>query len=455
MPRKKLRITVAYPTDATLNESPLVYPRVMPALGLLSKEFDVEIVGRIPEKMFRSLYKMDIRYRELFQSPSFDKKPSPKDIEEAEAFLGTPLNYLIFSNQRRWGWLNKKGLKEKVARYVPAWKEILKDTDILISFVENLFFTNTAELTAQRMGIKIIKVSRSEILRGGLIFWDIDCNPIFYKKAFSGEFLQKLRERTIAKGETVKAGSESDIRLSNLMKKMPAIPGKIKTLTSGRESLLDADIPQTSSKYARLLSVNLRYLVYPGIHRTFLEKPVEGEKFFLYPLHYEWEAQIASREPFLDQLGLAKQIASSLPSGTFLYVKAHPHWKNADQGISAVRELKKEKNIRIIRPEANTIQLIKNSLGVIVINSTVGYEALVLGKPVIVIGHEIYRTVGIDIKDMNELPRALMSVKSGEYKVDSKKYEQFLKKYTGHFILTDEPAKIAEELAEAARWLCR
>ncbi|WP_449545833.1 capsular polysaccharide export protein, LipB/KpsS family [Lelliottia amnigena] len=70
-----------------------------------------------------------------------------------------------------------------------------------------------------------------------------------------------------------------------------------------------------------------------------------------------------------------------------IYVKIHPAESNLDT-ISYFIELAKEK--RIILVNNNTIELIKNAQRVYTINSTVGLEALIFEKDLIVLGRAIY-----------------------------------------------------------------
>ncbi len=425
----------------------MLFPRTIPAFQKLT-EFELEIVGRISKEAFSRVYAMNTPYLDFFNESVFSKEITKKDIEEAEDYIGISFDYLIFSNQRRWRWINKKGVKEKLARYVMTWRNILRGTDILVTYMENLFFINTAEFVAEKMGVKMIKIARSEVVKNSMIFWDENNNPLFNREYQKG-VLENMMERTRQK-KTVKIDKGAMNNFGILASKVPNIPAKMKTLFSDPRNKLDADIPRPLAKYKRLLSVGLRYLIYPSLQSIFFEHPKESENYFLYPLHYEWEAQLAYREPFLNQIELAGQIANCLPDDTWLYVKVHPHWKNADQGIRDIMKLKKHK-VRIIHPNENTMDLINRSLGVIVINSTVGYEALVLGKPLIVLGHEIYRKAGIDVKDMNSLPQVLGKVKNN-YVVDKKAYEKFLKQYTSQVITTENLEEIAAELKKAIEW---
>lgn len=69
--------------------------------------------------------------------------------------------------------------------------------------------------------------------------------------------------------------------------------------------------------------------------------------------------------------------------------------------------ISKISNVVLIPPSYRSAELIKKSEGVIVINSTAGFEALMYGKPVIILGTEFYMDVGItyDVKDLRELPK--------------------------------------------------
>ncbi|MFZ5501308.1 MAG: hypothetical protein ACOY58_05275, partial [Candidatus Micrarchaeota archaeon] len=350
---------VLYPQDVTVDSIHPRHQKVMSALTRLKDDFDVEVIGRIPENTFRDMTGLDLRYRDFFSSRAFSRELSENDIEEAEAFLGVPFDYLAASTKRRWGWLCKKDLREKLARYVLAWKEIFQGADVLFNFMDCLLFINTAELVAERMGVKNVKPINGRLLKESLIFWDKDNMPIYYRESDDG-VLEEFRSRTTEKKEIVKLDSKSGNKLGNMMKKVPFIPHKISVVLKGGAKM-DADVPDLPQKYWRLLDRSAKHLIYPRLHSIFFDRPRKGERYFLFSIHYEWEAQIAYREYFLDQLGTAKQMAKCLPQGTYIYVKVHPHWRNADQGLGTVLDLKREKRVRLIHPEENTSELIRDS----------------------------------------------------------------------------------------------
>jgi hypothetical protein len=69
-----------------------------------------------------------------------------------------------------------------------------------------------------------------------------------------------------------------------------------------------------------------------------------------------------------------------------------------------------------------------------------------------VVGHEAFKEAGIDLKDLNTLPKTLSQIKNGGYAVDEKSYQEFLKKYSSQTINTENPDEIAAELKEAVLW---
>ncbi|MEM4331717.1 MAG: hypothetical protein QW500_00360 [Candidatus Micrarchaeia archaeon] len=452
---KKPKIVALYPADITSNVKGKLYSRFITSLEFLAKDgYNIKIVGRIPEYNFRKLYPTFLPYIDFFDSDILNRKLTKKEIEDAENFVGYSFNYMFFSNQKRWWWL-RKCQNEKIAKYVYAWKEILKEADVLIPTLDNLFFIHTAEGVADKLGLKVIKIIRGRLVNDSQIFWDVNNMPIYYKRAKFNEILQRFQNRTLIHKEIVKPSKNAINNPKNLLTRFINTPYKLVLQFSNPHRNVDIDVPPVVPKYIRLLSIGFRYLIYPTVHSLFFDYPKKDEKYFLFTLHYEWEAQLAYREPFVDQLKIANLISEILPGNTYLYIKVHPHWKNADQSLQEVFFMSRKKNIRFIHPSVNTSELIKKSMGVIVLNSTVGYEALLFKKPLIVLGHEAYRDVGIDIKDFNKLPKLLMRISGGEYRVNEDEYERFLKNYTSNiFALSIEDSwTLAKELKKVINYL--
>lgn len=113
-------------------------------------------------------------------------------------------------------------------------------------------------------------------------------------------------------------------------------------------------------------------------------------KFYLYPLQFEPEASTSVQAMyFCNQLNTIRNIAFSLPFPYKLYVKEHPSAVGT-RTTDFYRRVKEIPNIVLISPYENVENLIKKSQGVIVLTTTIGIEAALIGKPVYVLGNVFY-----------------------------------------------------------------
>lgn len=116
------------------------------------------------------------------------------------------------------------------------------------------------------------------------------------------------------------------------------------------------------------------------------ENPVEGERYVVYPIHFQPEASTLVQAPmYLDQAALIQDIARSLPIGFRLYVKEHV----ANRGrrpLSFYAALRAIPSVRLLGPDVDTWTLIQNSSAIAVITGTMGWEGVLFGKPVITFG---------------------------------------------------------------------
>ena len=112
--------------------------------------------------------------------------------------------------------------------------------------------------------------------------------------------------------------------------------------------------------------------------------------YFLYPMHYHPESSTSVHASHhLDEYQVIRNISFNIPFSHSLYVKAHPS-AHGFEHLATYDKIKKLPNVEFLSPNENTKELIKNSSGVITLTSTVGYEAIILRKPVVVIGNVFY-----------------------------------------------------------------
>ena len=117
------------------------------------------------------------------------------------------------------------------------------------------------------------------------------------------------------------------------------------------------------------------------------------EEFAYFPLHLEPEMSLLLLAPrWTDQLNVIKQVAESLPLSFRLYVKEHPAMVGF-RTRAYYRELKKIPNVRLIHPNHDSHAIIQDARLIATITGTVGWEAALLGKPVITFGNVYYNAL--------------------------------------------------------------
>lgn len=142
----------------------------------------------------------------------------------------------------------------------------------------------------------------------------------------------------------------------------------------------------------------------------YFEKPEIGkEKFIFYPLHYQPEAStLIYGKYYVNQINLIENLAKSLPANYMLYVKEHGRNAGA-RPFGYHNQIKKLPNVRLLSPKLNPFNLIEKSSLIVTITGTIGFEALIRGKPVITFGDVYYNTDKniTKIKEIEKLPQII------------------------------------------------
>ncbi len=129
--------------------------------------------------------------------------------------------------------------------------------------------------------------------------------------------------------------------------------------------------------------------------------------------------------PFYDQVSLIQTISNYLPYNSKLLVKEHP----MGRGYYSTHDIKKlanTPNVILLPVYANSHDLIPKAKGIFVINSSVGYEALMYKKTVVTFGRSFYRKQGltIDIDSLYELEEVFKKIEI--HTVDENEVLKFL-----------------------------
>lgn len=133
--------------------------------------------------------------------------------------------------------------------------------------------------------------------------------------------------------------------------------------------------------------------------------------YFYFPFNVAAESELFIRnEDYINQISTVINISKILPKNTYLYVKPHP----GDEGhlsINEYKELKKLANVKLLRANLNSFEVVTKSKGVIIVSSTVGLESYIMNKPTCVLGNWPYRQMGsfIITDDISKIPHLLLS----------------------------------------------
>ena len=152
----------------------------------------------------------------------------------------------------------------------------------------------------------------------------------------------------------------------------------------------------------RLFKFKQKHKYQSIIHRN-LEFSTQNKKinYFIFPLQFHPEsATILLGKWFHNQIEILKILSRILPYNVKIVVKEHPH-SIGRRPRGFYDEIDKLHNIIFINSNFPVNDLIENSIGVITISSTMGLEAILANKPVILFGDIHYGILSGIIKATN------------------------------------------------------
>ena len=132
----------------------------------------------------------------------------------------------------------------------------------------------------------------------------------------------------------------------------------------------------------------------------------ENVDYYYYPLHTEPEAAVLYRGDgiYENQVKLIENIAEQLPPQCYLYIKDHPH-RPAFEDIIYYDRIRLIPNVKLIHPSVIGMSITANARGIITINGTSGFEALLLNKQVYTFGNVYYNLSNrvLNIRNIRDL----------------------------------------------------
>ncbi|HCB35288.1 MAG: hypothetical protein A2W52_01020 [Candidatus Taylorbacteria bacterium RIFCSPHIGHO2_02_49_25] len=155
-----------------------------------------------------------------------------------------------------------------------------------------------------------------------------------------------------------------------------------------------------------------------------------AKKFVYATLQYQPESQTCPQAGvFADQLLMIETLSAALPKDWFIYVKEHPAlWPVLGVKFYNFRPkgyyeaLAGLKNVKVVPVGTNSFQLIRHSQAVATGAGSVGWEAILRSKPVLVFGYPWYQHCegAFKVKDTVSCKEAMQKIKKG-FKISQQK----------------------------------
>jgi len=127
------------------------------------------------------------------------------------------------------------------------------------------------------------------------------------------------------------------------------------------------------------------------VYESLTVHPDYTRKYIYFPLHYQPEA---TTNPlggvFAYQERAIKMLSFYLPSDCLIYVKEHPMQGAQCRDVQLYRDLVELPNAKLVPLSTDTYKLIEHSIAVASITGTAGFEGLMVGKPYLMFGYQIY-----------------------------------------------------------------
>lgn len=143
------------------------------------------------------------------------------------------------------------------------------------------------------------------------------------------------------------------------------------------------------------------------LYRYFQDfEPFAAQDYVYFPLHLDPEASTLVYSPYhTNQLAVIEALSKQIPLSSHLLVKEHPVMLG-QRPLDFYKQIDSMPNVTIIDPAVSSELLIKNASVVVTITGTAGWEAILLGKPAIIIGQVPYTAVGegvVNCPDLTQL----------------------------------------------------
>lgn len=180
-------------------------------------------------------------------------------------------------------------------------------------------------------------------------------------------------------------------------------------------------------------------------YQSLTQFPSYTSKFIYFPLHYQPErTSLPEGGIYEDMLLIVDLLAKSLPNDWQLYVKEHPYqFSRSDPRLYNFRskyfysKIASYDKVKLLAAETSTSKLIEKSQFVVTVTGSTGWEALMVGKPVMLFGHSAWYSPCnscFNVSSLEECKKAIYKIQSLEEKQVQKDLLRLLNFYKDEFI---------------------
>lgn len=146
------------------------------------------------------------------------------------------------------------------------------------------------------------------------------------------------------------------------------------------------------------------------------------DRFIYYPLHVPGDVALTLRAPeYFDQLAVIDYLCRTAPPNYSVVIKEHPAMIGSVDVQRLLRMLRRYDNLVILRPDTNNYQVMHSAELVVSVNSKSGAEAVLIGKPVVVLGDAFYRDAPMvtHAARLGDLPKIISEILGRDQRAES------------------------------------
>lgn len=178
--------------------------------------------------------------------------------------------------------------------------------------------------------------------------------------------------------------------------------------------------------------------------------PRDGEKYIYFAMHYQPEATSnpLGRGAYCDQRVPIQILCRSVPEDIHIYVKAHPDQQAFFLGIEYYKDLLRMPQVRLMKMECSTYDLMRNAVAVASLTGTACWECQFFNVPAILFGYSYKNAspLAYHVRTVRECKEAVRDIQKGNKKTTLKELKLYTKAAHNLSYPVSEREKVFPEL---------